>query len=247
MKSIDEQLTSYQFGRPGLVHTNGHQKNPENNAAMLFNGIFEQLRAAFPASAATYKNQDDVNEVRRQWVIAFVENGITTQAQVETGMKRARKEESPYMPSPGKFVSWCKDSSTVLGITTDDAMAEFRRYNRDKGRYATPEEFNWTKPVMYWLVTEARRAMYQRQLSESEVESFITRKMAEWAKKIAAGEKIPNPVKTIDKPVQVQTEHNPGSSCETRYMPNAAYLGSVTPAMWMQQEYRRRKAAGMIK
>lgn len=248
MNNIESHLHNFSFGQRHMAAVPpaaddsgiGWQK-----AAALFNTIFDELRAAFPASSGSFKDQNGIDTFRQQWVKAFMENGITTTQQIEAGMRHARQQESPFMPSPGKFVSWCKDSSTVLGITLADAMAEFHRYNRDRGMYQSPEKFSWSAPVLYWIVTDARRAMYQRQLSEAEVENFISRKMADWAKKVAAGEQVPDPVKTIDKPMHVQTEHNPGGSCETRYMPNAANLGSMTPAQWLHQEYLRRKAAGM--
>jgi len=249
MRDITTHFEGFRSGQHSMAAMAAEPKQDSNGwekSAALFNSIFGQLRAAFPASSSLLKDQDDINTFRQQWVKAFMENGITSIQQIETGMRHARQQESPYMPSPGKFVSWCKDSSTVLGITIEQAMAEFHRYNRDRSRYQTPEKFNWLKPVLYWIVTDARRAMYQRQLSESEVETFIQRKMGEWAKKVAAGEEIPDPVKTLDKPIPVQPEPASFSGAhEHRSMPNAANLGSVTPAQWMHAEYLRRKAAGM--
>lgn len=249
MNNITTHLQNFSFEQHAPVvaaHAQQQQDNGWKQAASLFNSIFEQLRATFPASATSFKSQSDIDNFRQQWVKSFMENGITTMQQIDAGMRHARQQESPYMPSPGKFVSWCKDSTTVLGVSLEEAMDEFRRYNRDKGQYITPEAFSWSKPIMYWLVTEARRAMYQRCMTEPEVENFMSRKMAEWSKKVAAGEQVPNPVQTLDKPIPVQTEQRSFTEAhEHRSMPNAAYLGSVTPAQWLYEEYKRRKASGM--
>lgn len=248
MNNITTHLQNFSFEQhaPVVAAHAQQQENGWQQAASLFNSIFEQLRATFPASATSFKSQSDIDNFRQQWVKAFMENGITTMKQIDAGMRHARQQESPYMPSPGKFVSWCKDSTTVLGVSLEDAMNEFRRYNRDKGQYTTPEAFSWSKPIMYWLVTEARRAMYQRCLTEPEVENFMSRKMAEWSKKVAAGEPVPNPVQTLDKPMPVQTEQRSFSEAhEHRSMPNAANLGAMTPAQWLYEEYKRRKASGM--
>lgn len=248
MNNITTHLQNFSFEQhaPVVAAHAQQQENGWHQAASLFNSIFEQLRATFPASATSFKSQSDIDNFRQQWVKAFMENGITTMQQIDAGMRHARQQESPYMPSPGKFVSWCKDSTTVLGVSLEDAMNEFRRYNRDKGQYTTPEAFSWSKPIMYWLVTEARRAMYQRCLTEPEVENFMSRKMAEWSKKVAAGEPVPNPVQTLDKPMPVQTEQRSFSEAhEHRSMPNAANLGAMTPAQWLYEEYKRRKASGM--
>lgn len=65
-------------------------------------------------------------------MLAFLENGITTMEQVNAGMRHARASESPFWPSHGQFIKWCKDSKMVLGVTIDDVMAEFHRYSKEK-------------------------------------------------------------------------------------------------------------------
>ncbi len=55
--------------------------------AEIFNALFSALRAAFPAAMAGFREQSDFNELRRQWAMAFQENGITTMAQVAAGMR----------------------------------------------------------------------------------------------------------------------------------------------------------------
>ncbi|WP_427190279.1 replication protein P, partial [Yersinia enterocolitica] len=65
------------------------QQVPEQ-AAQIFNELFRQLKAAFPALMTSIKDQSDLNELRRQWVLAFIENGITSIDQVNAGMKIAR-------------------------------------------------------------------------------------------------------------------------------------------------------------
>lgn len=57
------------------------QQVPEQ-AAQIFNELFRQLKAAFPALMTSIKDQSDLNELRRQWVLAFIENGITSIDQV---------------------------------------------------------------------------------------------------------------------------------------------------------------------
>ena len=170
-------------------------------------------------------------------------------------MRHARASESPFWPSPGQFIKWCKDSKMVLGVTIDDVMAEFHRYSKEKSLYpGGPERFPWRHPVMYWVVCDTRRAMYQRQLSEIEVEKHARRLLDDWAKKVASGQQIPDPVISIQaKPEPMSTPpgtgrdvyHPPGRSFGC--MPNAATLGGITPAQWLMEEYRRGKAAGFIK
>ena len=173
MKSTPELLNEYDRLREHgvAVHEERRDSNgKKEHVARIFNELFVQLQAAFPASVSTIREQNKLNEFRKQWMLAFLENGITTMEQVNAGMRHARASESPFWPSPGQFIKWCKDSKMVLGVTIDDVMAEFHRYSKEKSLYpGGPERFPWRHPVMYWVVCDTRRAMYQRQLSEIEL------------------------------------------------------------------------------
>ncbi|UKY39252.1 hypothetical protein KFZ74_22465 (plasmid) [Pantoea dispersa] len=39
---------------------------------------------------------------------AFVENGIASKEQLSAGVQRARTSGSPFWPSPGEFIQWCR-------------------------------------------------------------------------------------------------------------------------------------------
>ena len=233
----------------GGTHESGKVVNTE--AERLMDSLFKQLKQIFPASVSTnLKTEQDERNAKRQWLAAFAENGIVSREQISAGVRNARASESAFWPSPGQFVRWCKDSSTVLGITIEDVMEEFHRYNRDKGLHTGgPEKFPWKKPVLYWIVCETRRAMYQRQLSEVEVEKYAGKQLDEWARKAAAGEAIPDPVIAIEmkKEVVCATPAPEEDDGKFRCMPNAAFLGAVTPAQWLMEEYKRRKRMGMVK
>lgn len=80
MKTISEQLHYFDrknFRRvaSGLPEIQDEQTQVEQ-VAQVINGVFAQLFAAFPAATAN-RSQEDLNELRRQWVLAFRENGIT--------------------------------------------------------------------------------------------------------------------------------------------------------------------------
>jgi hypothetical protein len=71
------------------------EREQTQQVAQIINGLFVQLAAAFPASLVN-RSQEDVNEIRRQWVLAFKENGITSMEQVEAGMRAVRRQERPF-------------------------------------------------------------------------------------------------------------------------------------------------------
>ncbi|MCW9471656.1 replication protein P [Klebsiella grimontii] len=217
--------------------------------------LFNNLKQLFPASMSTaLKDPNDEAAAKRQWIAAFAENGINTREQLKAGMQHARASASPFWPSPGQFIEWCKDSGTVLGIKLADVMGEFQRYNREKGLHTGgAERFPWSHPVMYWIVTDTRRAMYQRQLSEAETEKYAAKKLEDWALKVSAGEHIPSPVLALENNQEViptnhasrqQGFHPEGKSFGC--MPGAASLGALTPAQWLRDEYLIGKEKGLI-
>ncbi|ECC4967841.1 replication protein [Salmonella enterica] len=225
-------------------------------AERLVDALFKQLKQLFPAAEQTnLKTPAQETVAKQQWIAAFAEGGIRTREQVSAGMRHARASESPFWPSPGQFIKWCKDSKMVLGISIDDVMGEFHRYAKEKSIHpGGPERFPWRHPVMYWIVCDTRRAMYQRQLSEAEVEKHARKMLDEWSAKVASGHQIPDPILSIQAKTEPMSTpptstgnayHPPGRSFGC--MPNAATLGGITPAQWLMEEYRRRKAAGLIK
>lgn len=193
--------------------------------AEIFNALFSALRAAFPAAMAGFREQNDFNELRRQWVLAFHENGITTMEQVAAGMRVARRQEKPFLPSPGQFVAWCKEERSLLGITVDDVMAEYWKWRRLVFRYPTSEQYPWPAPVLYHICIELRRQSTDRQMTEKELRQAASKVLAGWEKRAAEGKPVP--------PVR-------------RALAAPAKASGPTPAELLLAQYKQRKDAGLI-
>lgn len=118
----------------GYEHQYVNNDNVVNmSAERLVDALFKQLKQLFPAAVVTnLKTPEQEVAAKQQWIAAFAEGGIRTREQVSAGMRHARASESPFWPSPGQFIKWCKDSKMVLGVTIDDVMAEFHRYSKEK-------------------------------------------------------------------------------------------------------------------
>ncbi|WP_251276817.1 replication protein P, partial [Enterobacter hormaechei] len=90
MKSLSEQLMNCDrenFRRIANGMPEAPAERPQvEQTAEIFNALFSALRAAFPASLHSFNDQGEFNELRRQWVLAFRENGITTMEQVSAGL-----------------------------------------------------------------------------------------------------------------------------------------------------------------
>lgn len=202
MKSLSEQMQNFdreQMRR--IAHNLPEQyedKSQVEQVAHVINGVFTQLLAAFPASLAN-RDQHEMNEIRRQWVMAFRENGITTMDQVNAGMRVARRQERPFLPSPGQFVAWCKaEEATAAGLpNVNDLVDLVYEYCRGRGLYPDAEAYPWHSNAHYWLVTTLYANMRANSLSDAELRRKAADELAHMTMRINRGEAIPEPVKQL--------------------------------------------------
>ncbi len=176
------------------------QQVPEQ-AIKIFNELFRELKAAFPALMATIKEQDDLNELRRQWVLSFAENGITSMEQVKAGMRIARQQETPFLPSPGQFVAWCKEGAIrASGLPDTDELYEIvMDYSARRGLYDSAEAFPWQSNAAYWMVTKLYARMRAAGQTEQELRKACGKELVAMSRRIESGEPIPAPVVQIPK------------------------------------------------
>ncbi|WP_392552895.1 replication protein P [Orbus wheelerorum] len=171
-----------------------------------FNKIFMSLKGIFPSMANTIKTQQEYDSMRREWIAAFVENGLLLK-QVDAGLVIARKQNTDFLPSVGKFISWSKEGSySLMGLpTVIEVMREFRKYNSKRLDYSSAELFPWSLPIMYWIVTDLRKNMLQHNQSDLEVEKRAEYSLNQWVKKLSRGEKVPE--------IRVQIENKDSAPC----------------------------------
>lgn len=202
MKSLSEQMQNFDREQMRRVAHNlpeqYEDKSQVEQVAHVINGVFTQLLAAFPASLAN-RDQHEINEIRRQWVMAFRENGITTMDQVNAGMRVARRQERPFLPSPGQFVAWCKaEEATAAGLpNVNDLVDLVYEYCRERGLYPDAESYPWHSNAHYWLVTTLYANMRANSLSDAELRRKAADELAHMTMRINRGEVIPEPVKQL--------------------------------------------------
>lgn len=228
MKSLSEQLMNHdreQFRRVANNLPDFYEEKPQlEQVALVINDVFGQLLAAFPAATAN-REQSEMDEIRRQWVLAFMENGITSMAQVDAGMRVARKQVRPFLPSPGQFVEWCKQSGGALGITVDQVIAEYWDWRNRSFEFSSSEQFPWSQPVMYHICTELRYRSTERQLTHSELTREAGVLLDMWDKRITEGKPVPPVRRAISAP---KADRGP------------------TPAELLLAKYNRNKSSGMV-
>ena len=228
MKNIAAQMINFDREQMRRIANNMPEQYDEKpqvqQVAQIINGVFSQLLATFPASLAN-RDQNELNEIRRQWVLAFRENGITTMEQVNAGMRVARRQERPFLPSPGQFVAWCKQSGGALGITVDQVITEYWDWRNRSFEFTSSEHFPWSQPVMYHICVELRHRSIERQLTHGELACEAGDLLDMWEKRVSEGKPIPPVRKQISAP-----RHVPGP----------------TPAQLLLEQYKARKAVGFI-
>ncbi|MDE9455673.1 replication protein P [Xenorhabdus bovienii] len=183
-----------------------HQPNSQpvvnENAERLVNALFRQLKQVFPAATQTnLRNESDEALAKQQWIAAFAENSVRTKEQLSAGMRHARASESPFWPSPGQFVQWCKQGEAIaVGLPTEDELyGMFKEYCSVRGW----RDIEWQSNACYWMVTKIYSDMIRQNLTDSEVRKLCVRELRAMTKRIQAGEKIPEPV------VQIEKKHTP--------------------------------------
>ncbi|WP_413505748.1 replication protein P [Photobacterium phosphoreum] len=106
MKNITEFVNhDHITQRP--VHVN--QVNQIDDFAMQnINSIFKELCSVLPAWRNHLRTAEEFKATRASFAKGMMENGIVSMEQVLRGLSQARRQESDFFPSVGKFCSWCK-------------------------------------------------------------------------------------------------------------------------------------------
>ena len=113
---------------------NGYRGNPTSSSEAVINNAVEALTHIFTGWRATFKNKTtdrDFIAYKNEFLKAMILAGITSQAQIDRGMMRARYEAEQgkeFLPSGAKFAGWCKPDHRDAGI--DDFETAFRKIIR---------------------------------------------------------------------------------------------------------------------
>lgn len=82
-----------------------HQE-PDRESGNIINQIFKALKLIFPAWRQNFKTEKEYLETKALWLDTLIEEKITTQEQIELGLKGAKNHDSPFFPSIGQFIKW---------------------------------------------------------------------------------------------------------------------------------------------
>ena len=135
-------------------------------AKKVIDKVFKELSLILPAWQYAWKSDDPqnpdkvLNAAKQQWTKAFIENEINTVEQISYGFAKARKYESDFVPSCGKFISWCTPSPEDLGYPSEQKALEQCITHRNKEKmhidsHASHFIQTLCKCVDWWLMNTA--------------------------------------------------------------------------------------------
>lgn len=193
VQSRDNQALAQIANRQQRIVTERDIQQASAETKQIVNDLFARMSGIFPAMKVRMEQDpESANHTRRQWLMAFMEAGISSQRQIDAGLRMARKSEKPFFPSPGEFVGWCRDGfAQELGLpSVEDVMTVFRRYCRDRG-VVNLQDFPWPGDIYFHIVPRIHREMMDHNLAEPEVRKKAAQEIQHWAGVLSSGGAIP--------------------------------------------------------
>lgn len=97
----------------------------DDDTAEVVERLFRQLQAIFPAHKQAWPDDKTLAAAMRSWTKGFIAEGICTLEHIRFGIEQCRKSGSPFAPSVGQFIGWCKPGPEAFGLPASaDAWVE---------------------------------------------------------------------------------------------------------------------------
>ena len=84
------------------------------NDVKVINYVFETLTAIFPAFRPAWPTQEMFDNAKGEWLKAFRQCKITDIDTIERGLTKCREATTPFVPTPGQFISMCKKEISLV-------------------------------------------------------------------------------------------------------------------------------------
>ncbi len=151
MKSIT-QIASKVSANPFLHSTQQVDPKPlvDEGSARVINLLFTELKAVHPAGRAAWPTQKMEDAAKLSWSKAFTSAGLCSIEQIRYGIERCRESGSPFMPSVGQFLDWCRATPENMGLPSVD-----RAYLQACGASHPAADTSRLHPVVWHAACEA--------------------------------------------------------------------------------------------
>ena len=175
------------------------QNNVPPIVKTIVDSLFDQLAFVFPAWKYTWDTEEKIKGAKKEWVKAFFENDINTKEQIAHGLKKARKMDSDFLPSCGKFVSWCTPSPEDLGYPSEQRALMMCVTHRNKLKMNMPVN---TRQIIVELCKHVDWFLMNAASNQAEHKKAEAHFKAEYMSLINSG--YQEPVETSDKRLETR-------------------------------------------
>ncbi len=80
----------------------------------LVNELFAVFQSIFPAFKQSWPTESDFERSKREWIKAFKLANLTNLDSIKMGVDKYRLLVTPFVPSPGQFISMCKPENSMV-------------------------------------------------------------------------------------------------------------------------------------
>ena len=176
LKQLTQNFKPAVYQKPDDIIIDDFAKN-------IINKVLDQLSIIFPAWKYNWKTDKEISSAKMEWTKAFNENNINTLEQIKFGFAKARKTDSDFLPSCGKFISWCTPSAEDLGYPSEhNALRECQSHRRMKQYFDQGAIKSTTRPFIielckyidWWLMEHANNKVEQAKAYKHFKEEYIS-------------------------------------------------------------------------
>ncbi|MCK3656422.1 hypothetical protein A4G19_13895 [Pasteurellaceae bacterium Macca] len=173
-------------------------------AESMIDEVFEELKATFPAWKHAFETLAEFERAKQIWLEKLVEERITP-TQLRGGLNKAKNATDPFLPSVGKFISWCKGSdyhahglpepAEVPGLLARFRIREFK-------------PMDYRSNAEYWLLSGLEQGQKRGFWKPERLEKEIASALDAMLDKIKSGV-IYAPPETAELPKSVRVRLTP--------------------------------------
>ena len=186
MRQGNQVVTQLSFRAANQAHTTPEEPKlsvGEQTKAVIEN-VFDYIKGAKPAWKYSFSEDGSEDKAKKEWTKAFMENSIIKKEQVQAGLRKVRKDPSPYFPSCGQFIGWCKPDPEDFGLPmTHTAYYEACRNAQ------VPSRAQWTHNAVF-AAGQATGWYELRRRPEQEIYPVFKRNYEVACRKVMAGEEL---------------------------------------------------------
>ncbi len=161
-------------------------------AVMVMDKLFDELTAICTAWHKTLPSDQSVANFKSIWIEEIINANIRNWNVLVFGIERCKREKSPFLPSLGQFIEWCKEGELESkGIpSVEELLERIKQYSRFHG-FDNQHEFQFKNNVEQYLIFDLYCRNKEFGWSAEELRKHAKSFLKATAEKLARGEELP--------------------------------------------------------